>query len=105
MPRTSITIEVELEIEIEFSVQPAEPDVGISSSYAEDIHIVAINGIEPVTRVAGKGRADLHSYSSSTTDKQLRLCPELKVTHTTILEAVESAAQEWTDDRGEPDYD
>lgn len=42
-----------LPVTVAYSVQPAEPDVGIFSDYVDDWYIVAVNGRTPKTK---KGR-------------------------------------------------
>lgn len=41
-----VTVLGGLPVTVEFWIAPAEPDVGISSDYLDDWHVIAINGVK-----------------------------------------------------------
>jgi hypothetical protein len=86
MFETSATVLGGLSVDISFSVAPAEPDVGIMSSYVDEWSIVGING-------KAKKNTDWIMKRLTAADEER------------ILEACNEFAGEEPDDDREPDYD
>lgn len=63
-----------LPVTVAYSVQPAEPDVGIFSAYVDDWYIVAVNGRVQKTK---KGKAFDWIYSRLTKKDEEAIIEEL----------------------------
>lgn len=63
-----------LPVTVAYSVQSAEPDVGIMSDYVDDWYIVAVNGRVPKTK---KGKAFAWIYSRLTKADERAILDEL----------------------------